>query len=168
MHLADAFIQSDLQCIQVIHFFVSTCVPWQSNPQPLRCYHNALTTEPQEHFTTSIVHDMPCIVCVLAHVEVLELFKWLWLENSGYSLLTERSFQKAFHQLLCLWPLCAWRTQLTGWSLTCSGCYLKTGLSRSLWLWTEQTNRSLSPAPALWRMSRQSYLMTEASRSHTF
>ncbi len=25
MHLADAFIQSDLQCIQIIHFFVSTC-----------------------------------------------------------------------------------------------------------------------------------------------
>ncbi len=26
MHLADAFIQSDLQCIQVIHIFVITCV----------------------------------------------------------------------------------------------------------------------------------------------
>ncbi len=25
MHLADTFIQSDLQCIQVIHFFVSMC-----------------------------------------------------------------------------------------------------------------------------------------------
>ncbi len=37
MHLADAFIQSDLQCIQAIHFLVSTCVPWESNPQPLRC-----------------------------------------------------------------------------------------------------------------------------------
>ncbi len=48
MHLADAFIQSVLQCIQVIHFFVSTCVPWESNPQPLRCQRNALTTEPQE------------------------------------------------------------------------------------------------------------------------
>ncbi len=36
-HLADAFIQSDLQCIQVIHFFVSTCVPWETNPQPLPC-----------------------------------------------------------------------------------------------------------------------------------
>ncbi len=38
MHLADAFIQSDLQCIQAIHFyFISMCVPWESNPQPLRC-----------------------------------------------------------------------------------------------------------------------------------
>ncbi len=27
MHLAGAFIQSDLQYIQVIHFFVSMCVP---------------------------------------------------------------------------------------------------------------------------------------------
>ncbi len=36
LHLADAFIQSDLQCIQVIHF-LSVCVPWESNPQPLRC-----------------------------------------------------------------------------------------------------------------------------------
>ncbi len=26
MHLADALIQSDLQCIQVIHIFVSMCV----------------------------------------------------------------------------------------------------------------------------------------------
>ncbi len=27
MHLADGFIQSDLQCTQVIHIFVITCVP---------------------------------------------------------------------------------------------------------------------------------------------
>ncbi len=32
MHLADAFIQSDLQYIQVIHFFVSMCVLWELNP----------------------------------------------------------------------------------------------------------------------------------------
>ncbi len=37
MHLADAFIQSDLQYIQVIHYIVSMCVPWELNPQPLRC-----------------------------------------------------------------------------------------------------------------------------------
>ncbi len=36
MHLADAFIQSDLQCIQAIHV-LSVCVPWELNPQPLRC-----------------------------------------------------------------------------------------------------------------------------------
>ncbi len=35
MHLADAFIQSDFQCIQAIHFFfffISMCVPWELNP----------------------------------------------------------------------------------------------------------------------------------------
>ncbi len=40
MHLADAFIQSDLhiqQLIQAVHIFVSAYVPWESNQQPLRC-----------------------------------------------------------------------------------------------------------------------------------
>ncbi len=31
MHLADAFIQNNLQCIQATHFsfFISMCVPWE-------------------------------------------------------------------------------------------------------------------------------------------
>ncbi len=37
MHVADAFIFIQAIHIQAIHFFVSTCVPWESNPQPLRC-----------------------------------------------------------------------------------------------------------------------------------
>ncbi len=36
-------------------FFVSMCVPWESNPQPLRCQHNALTTEPQEYIYILVV-----------------------------------------------------------------------------------------------------------------
>ncbi len=48
MHLADAFIQSDLQCIQVIHFFVNTCVPWEFNPQPFALLTRCSTAEPQE------------------------------------------------------------------------------------------------------------------------
>ncbi len=35
MHLADAFIQSDLHCIQVtvtVLHFLSACFPWESNP----------------------------------------------------------------------------------------------------------------------------------------
>ncbi len=52
MHLADAFIQSDLQCIQAIHFFfISMCVPWESNPQPFALLMQCSTTEPQEHLT---------------------------------------------------------------------------------------------------------------------
>ncbi len=38
MHLADAFIQSDEKYIQAIHFSIfSMCVPWEANPQHLRC-----------------------------------------------------------------------------------------------------------------------------------
>ncbi len=56
MHLADAFIQSDLQCIQAI-IFLSVCV------LPGNRTHNLLlalltqcsTTKPQEHFTQSLV-----------------------------------------------------------------------------------------------------------------
>ncbi len=33
MYLADAFIQSDLHCIQVtVLHFISSCFPWESNP----------------------------------------------------------------------------------------------------------------------------------------
>ncbi len=33
MHLEDAFIQSDLHCIQVtVLHFISSCFPWESNP----------------------------------------------------------------------------------------------------------------------------------------
>ncbi len=38
MHLADAFIQSDLHCIQVIVLhFISSCFPLESNPWSWRC-----------------------------------------------------------------------------------------------------------------------------------
>ncbi len=43
MHLADAFIQSDLQYIQVMH------VPWELNPQPFVLLTQCSTTEPLEH-----------------------------------------------------------------------------------------------------------------------
>ncbi len=49
LHLADAFIQSDLQCIHPIHFsFISICVPWESNPQPFALLTQCSTTEPHE------------------------------------------------------------------------------------------------------------------------
>ncbi len=46
MHLADAFIQRELQLYSGYTFFISMCVPWESNPQPLTPHP---TTEPQEH-----------------------------------------------------------------------------------------------------------------------
>ncbi len=49
MHLADAFIQSDLQYIQAIHVFVRMCVSWELNPQPFALLMQCSTTESQEH-----------------------------------------------------------------------------------------------------------------------
>ncbi len=31
-------------------FFVSMCVPWESNPQPFALLTQCFTTEPQEHY----------------------------------------------------------------------------------------------------------------------
>ncbi len=53
LHLADAFIQSNLQYIQVRHFFGNMCVPWELNPQPFALLTLCSTTEPQEHFLCS-------------------------------------------------------------------------------------------------------------------
>ncbi len=48
MHLADAFIQSDL-LFRLYIFFVSMCVPWELNPQPFTLLTQCSTTEPQKH-----------------------------------------------------------------------------------------------------------------------
>ncbi len=47
MHLADAFIQIELSNSSYT-FFVSTCVPWELNPQPFARLTQCSTTEPQE------------------------------------------------------------------------------------------------------------------------
>ncbi len=51
-------------------FFVSMCVPWESNPQPLRCKRNALTTEPQEHYWIHyLIFCFYPTVLVFAHLQ---------------------------------------------------------------------------------------------------
>ncbi len=63
MHLADTFIQSDLQCIQAIHFFISICVPWELNPQPFALLTQCSTTEPQEHLSAPVAHVIKLKCC---------------------------------------------------------------------------------------------------------
>ncbi len=47
-----AFIQIDLQYIQVIRFFfISMCVPWELKPQPFALLTQCSNTEPQEHYS---------------------------------------------------------------------------------------------------------------------
>ncbi len=87
MHfLADAFIQSDI--IKIILFFFSTRVAWESNPQHLRCKHNAVTTEPQEHFLVFLfisnllifqMHESHCFSFYLnwSHIPNCKSAKWL-------------------------------------------------------------------------------------------
>ncbi len=45
MYLANAFIQSDLQCIQVIHLYLSLGI----EPTTFALLTQCSTTEPQEH-----------------------------------------------------------------------------------------------------------------------
>ncbi len=59
MHLADAFIQSDLDNSGYT-FFVSMCDPWESNPQPFALLTQCSTTEPQE---INIIFKM-CVFCM--------------------------------------------------------------------------------------------------------
>ncbi len=47
MHLADAFIQSDIQLHSGYTFLISMCVPWESDPQPF-----ALLTQCSNHWAT--------------------------------------------------------------------------------------------------------------------
>ncbi len=49
MHLADAFIQSDLQLHSGYTFVISMCVPWESNPQPFALLTQCSTTEPHRN-----------------------------------------------------------------------------------------------------------------------
>ncbi len=58
LHLADAFIQSDLLnrigyiyvYIYSVYTFFCMCVPWELNPQPFAVVTQCSTTEPQGHY----------------------------------------------------------------------------------------------------------------------
>ncbi len=49
MHLADTFIQSDLQLHSGYTFLISMCVPWELNPQPFALLTQCSTTEPHRN-----------------------------------------------------------------------------------------------------------------------
>ncbi len=62
MHLADAFIQSDLQehsGYTFVFFFISMCVPWELTPQPFALLTQCSTTELQEQYFASLVLYAP-------------------------------------------------------------------------------------------------------------
>ncbi len=57
MHLADAFIQSDLQLHSGYTFSLVCVFPGNRTHNLLRCWRNALTTEPQEHKLQAIAEN---------------------------------------------------------------------------------------------------------------
>ncbi len=57
MHLADAFFQSDLVHTGYTFFFVSMCVPWESNPQ---C--TTLLTQCSNHWATGTVVNIIYVI----------------------------------------------------------------------------------------------------------
>ncbi len=91
MHLADTFIQSDLQCIPAIHvFFITMCVPWESNPQPFALLTQCSTTEPQEHYMIFRLEVPDLYLCsyyfsyfafnVNKHVQTIYLLLWIYFD----------------------------------------------------------------------------------------
>ncbi len=90
MHLADAFIQSDLQCIQVIHLFiVSMCVPWELNTQPFALLTQCSTTEPKEHRSKPVKF---CIRNTSTYVTMTKALWFEWQKHVGDALFIHKSF----------------------------------------------------------------------------
>ncbi len=69
MHLADTFIQSDLQCIQVIHFLCQYVCSLGIKPTTFALLTQCSTAEPQEHFIVlqvrNIVRDRSYSECIM-------------------------------------------------------------------------------------------------------
>ncbi len=96
MNLADTFIQSDLQCIQAIHFFyqyVCSLGFWTHNL--LRCLHNAL---PLSHRNSSPTNEY-----------VLKLYSLSGIQDVDEFVSSSEQIWEivALNQLLTKWILCS-------------------------------------------------------------
>ncbi len=76
MHLADAFIQSDLQCIQVINFFCQYVCSLAIEPTTFALLTQCSTTETQEH-----TYWLNVSVCLLKVCSILWFMK-LYMHKS--------------------------------------------------------------------------------------
>ncbi len=64
MHLADAFIQSDLQCIQAIHYSQYVC------SRPFALLTQCSTTEPQERIQIKIAKITKLYIILLCDMRL--------------------------------------------------------------------------------------------------
>ncbi len=78
MHLADAFIQSDLQYIQAIHLYCQYVCSLGIEPTTFALLSsNALTTELQEHDTNdSVKHLFPLSKSAVFRKSFLVIVQW--------------------------------------------------------------------------------------------
>jgi len=83
MHLADTFIQSDLQCIQAIQFILPNMFPWESNPQPFALLIRCSTTELQEHHPLLNWHAFSVPVLKWHYYFFLIFLHNLWLKSGS-------------------------------------------------------------------------------------
>ncbi len=87
MHLADAFIQSNLQCIQAIILF-PVCVFPELNPQPFVLLTQCSTTEPQGHYITTLQYNFISHNVTLYHTTAT-LFIMIFLINVALYITTK-------------------------------------------------------------------------------
>ncbi len=71
MYLADAFIQSDLQCIQVTHFLSVYVFPGNRTHNLLRCWRNALPLSHRGSWLLNIHHSIWVVVLPLLPQHIL-------------------------------------------------------------------------------------------------
>ncbi len=92
MHLADAFIQSDLQ-LHSGYTFSLVCVPWESNPQPFALLTQCSTTEP--HRNTNMVNELTWLICDDCSLTTITVFvvvavkPWLICGDCGLTTITD-------------------------------------------------------------------------------
>ncbi len=122
MHLADAFIQSDLQCIQAIYFCQYVC-SLGIEPTTFALLRQCSTTEPQEHLKVKnffLIHDIE--ICLDATVYVarqlksdLDMFLWNWLFNI---------YQQITNMLVSKYSINPHRIALRDFQITCEPFFL--------------------------------------------
>ncbi len=95
-YLVDAFIQSELQCIQAIHFFVSMCVPLGIEPTTFALLTQCSTTEPQELFSSTSKAWLLCTCCT--HEPVLHFICRVCVQ------LVQRCSGQASLPVVNIWP----------------------------------------------------------------
>ncbi len=74
MHLSDAFIQSDLQCIQVIYFFCQYMCSLGIEPTTFALLTQCSTTEPQEHCIQHVQNVLLQINDTAKNINIYKLF----------------------------------------------------------------------------------------------